>query len=136
MENQALIEQALLAREKSISPYSHFSVGAALLCKNGSVYLGANIENSAYPVCICAERVAFFRALMDGQRDFVSLAVAGAPHQSVQPAEYCTPCGSCRQVMAEFCAPDFVVLCAKTPQDFRRYTLEELLPHAFSGKQL
>ena len=71
MENQALIEQALLAREKSISPYSHFSVGAALLCKNGSVYLGANIENSAYPVCICAERVAFFRALMDGQRDFV-----------------------------------------------------------------
>ncbi len=121
---------AVSAAENSYSPYSRFRVGAALLCSDGSVYTGTNIENSAYSATICAERTAFFKAVSDGKRDFVSMAIAGG--REAVGKELCSPCGVCRQVMAEFCDPDkFTVLLVKK-DGYEEYLLRELLPHSFS----
>lgn len=136
MDDKTLFRQALAARTRAYTPYSHFTVGAALLCADGTVYTGCNIENAAFTPTVCAERVAFFKAVADGQRDFTAIAVAGAP-EGAPPESPCAPCGVCRQVMAEFCHADtFRVLLGTTPEDIRSVTLAELLPLAFSGELL
>ena len=124
-----LIKRAKEAREKSYSPYSGFSVGAALLCKGGKVYTGANVENASYTPTVCAERVAFFTAVHDGERDFEAIAIVGG--KANEPLdEVCPPCGVCRQIMSEFCDGDFKIILGDEDK-YRVMTLDELLPYRF-----
>lgn len=132
-----LIVTAQAAREQAYAPYSQIGVGAALLTQDGVVFRGCNIENAAYSATICAERVAFAQAVSAGQRDFRAIAiVGGCLHGTGGDLDYFYPCGSCRQWMAEFCGPEFVILAAKSPEDYRRLTLAELLPHSFGPGHL
>lgn len=134
-EYQKLIEAALTARQASYSPYSGYQVGAALLTEEGTVYTGCNIENAAYSPTVCAERTAFFKAVSQGERRFRAIAIAGSPGGPVTQLAW--PCGVCRQVMMEFCDPDtFVVLAAKSKEDYRIRTLGELLPEGFGPDNL
>ena len=125
-----LMELARKARENAYCPYSKFAVGAALLCKDGSIYTGCNVENGAYPLGLCAERTAFVKAISDGRKrgDFKAIAICGdtveSPGTSPTP-----PCGACRQVMAEFCDGDFEILLTDGT-----HTLDELLPLRFALK--
>lgn len=136
MYEKRLIELALSAREKSYCPYSGFAVGAALLCQDGTIYTGCNIESSAYTPTICAERTALFKAVSEGKRDFICMAVAGG-HQSADVLPITTPCGVCRQVMMEFCNPQtFLVFCASNPDNYKAYTLAQLLPKGFGPMNL
>ena len=130
----ALVERAKEARKNSYCPYSGFAVGAALLCADGSVYAGCNIENAGFTATCCAERTAFFRAVNDGKRDFKAIAIAGG-RAGEEPTGICAPCGVCRQVMAEFCGPDFEILLAG-PESCTRTTLGALLPMAFGPGDL
>lgn len=117
------------ARRFSYSPYSRFRVGAALLCSDGNVYTGCNIENRAYGPTNCAERTAFFKAVSEGKRGFEAIAIVGGEEDELV---WCYPCGVCRQVMAEFCDGDnFRIICGKSPDEFRIFTLNELLPEMF-----
>ncbi|MGN0573214.1 MAG: cytidine deaminase [Acutalibacteraceae bacterium] len=136
MNNSDLIKSAVIARKKSYSPYSGFSVGAALLCADGTVFTGCNIENSAFSPTVCAERTAFFKAVSDGKRDFVKIAVVGGASELEIPDYHCPPCGVCRQVMKEFCNPDFEIIMAKTPDDYRSMKLSELLPASFDKREV
>ena len=129
MKPEILIEQAKMAMEKAYAPYSGFKVGAALLCKDGSVYTGCNVENAAYSPTLCAERVAFGKAVSAGQRAFAAIAVCGGKNGVIEGP--CAPCGVCRQVMAEFCQKDFQIFVA-TPEGHTEFTLEKLLPNSFS----
>ncbi len=130
----ALVNEALSAREKSYCPYSGFAVGAALLAADGTVYTGANIESASYTPTVCAERVAIFTAVHKGERDFAALAVVGGK-RGADVSAYCAPCGVCRQVLSEFCAPDFPVILfdGKTPKVL---TLSTLFPESFSKADL
>ena len=119
------------AREKAYAPYSKITVGAALLSKSGKIYTGANIENAAFSPSVCAERVAFFTAVREGERDFVAIAVAGG-EENKEAKENFPPCGVCRQVMAEFCGGDFKIIFGKNCEK----TLGELLPYGFSGEDI
>ena len=123
------------ARERAYCPYSGFAVGAALLCGDGSVYTGCNIENSAFSPTNCAERTAFFKAVSEGKRDFVKIAVVGGDAEK-SPENYCPPCGVCRQVMKEFCGADFEIIIAKNSDDYRSMTLAELLPASFDKREV
>ncbi len=134
-DSKALIEKALEMRNYSYTPYSHFNVGAALLAKNGTIYTGCNIENAAFTPTNCAERTAFFKAVSEGVKDFVAIAIVGGP-DGTEELEYCSPCGVCRQVMSEFCHDDFVVICAKSVDEFMAYSLSETLPDRFGPKNL
>lgn len=129
MERTALIEKAKQAMAGAYAPYSGFYVGAALLCADGTVYTGCNIENAAYSPTLCAERTAFAKAVSDGKREFTAIAVCGGKDGQITGA--CTPCGVCRQVMAEFCKGDFQVLLVK-PEGYECRTLSQLLPDSFS----
>ena len=129
-----LIQAALLARENSYSPYSHFRVGAALLCTDGKIYSGCNIENRAYGPTNCAERTAFFKAVSEGERDFTAIALCGGLNGVVK--DYCAPCGVCRQVMREFCKPDFKIILVKSEEEWKIYTLSQLLPEGFGPENL
>ena len=133
MTDLELMQSAVLARKASYSPYSKFKVGAALLAKSGKVYLGCNIENAAYTPTNCAERTAIFKAVSEGEREFSAIAIVGGSGE--EPAEFCAPCGVCRQVIAEFCDKDFRILLG-TPEQFQAYTLEELLPFSFGKSDL
>ena len=133
MSDLELMQQAVQARKASYSPYSGFKVGAALLCKNGKVYTGCNIENAAYTPTNCAERTAFFKAVSEGEREFSAIAIVGGKGET--PAEFCAPCGVCRQIMAEFCDGDFRILLG-TIDNISVHTLEELLPHSFGKNDL
>lgn len=136
MDYSYLIQLAFEAREKSIAGYSGFAVGAALLCADGSVFTGCNIECSAFPASICAERTAVFKALSEGIKDFKALAIVGGKADEDEPI-YCPPCGSCRQVIAEFCrSGDFEVVLARSVDDYVIYTVDQLLPDAFTGELL
>lgn len=135
MNNSQLIQLALQAREKAYCPYSGFAVGAALLCADGSVYGGCNIENSAFSPTNCAERTAFFKAVSEGKRAFVKIAVVGGAAE-IFPENYCPPCGVCRQVMKEFCGADFEIIMAKAPDDYKSMTLAELLPAGFDKREV
>lgn len=132
---QELVEKAVQAKGFSYSPYSGFQVGAALLCMDGSVYTGCNIENAAFGPTNCAERTAFFKAVSEGKTDFAAIAIAGG-RTGEEITDYTYPCGVCRQVMAEFCKSDFRILVAKNKEDYRIYTLEELVPHRFGPGDL
>lgn len=128
---EKLMDEAEKARSHSYSPYSHYSVGAALLTKDGKIYSGCNIENASYTPTICAERNAFFKAVYDGVREFEAIAIIG----SGESPSY--PCGVCRQVMAEFCNKDFVILTANQNRTIIvKNTLNELLPNSFGPKDL
>ena len=125
----ALVEQAKAAMEKAYAPYSGYKVGAALLCKDGSVYCGCNIENSAFSPTICAERTAFSKAVYDGHREFTAIAVCGGKDGVIEGTF--PPCGVCRQVMIEFCKKDFQILLIHK-DGYEALTLEQLLPYSFS----
>ena len=131
----ALCRKALEMRAYSYVPYSHFHVGAALLCEDGTVYGGCNIENAAYTPTNCAERTAFFKAVSEGKRSFLAIAIAGGP-EGAEKLDYCPPCGVCRQVMREFCGAYFEILLAISPTECRTYTLQELLPESFGPDNL
>ena len=134
MTDKELISLAEKAAEKAYVPYSGYTVGAALLCKNGNVYLGCNIENAAYGPTNCAERTAFFKAVSEGEREFSAIAVVGGKNLDFK--DYFTPCGVCRQVMAEFCDGDFRVLIGKNDDEYLSLTLSEILPFRFSSESL
>lgn len=135
MEKAALIQRAIDVLPNSYVPYSHFHVAAALLCKDGTVYTGNNIENASYTPTICAERTAFFQAVKEGKREFDTIVVCGGKDGVI--SDYCSPCGVCRQVMREFCKPEeFRIILAKTPEDYLEYTLEQLLPAGFGPENL
>jgi cytidine deaminase len=124
MKETELIKKAKEARKKAYAPYSKFKVGAALLIKSGKVYTGANVENSAYGLTVCAERSAVFKAVNDGNRDFSKIVVAADKNSPI------TPCGACRQVLSEF-VKDLEVVCVNLKGKVDRYSLRELLPEAF-----
>lgn len=132
MSDQELMERAVAARERAYAPYSRFLVGAALLSADGKVYTGCNVENAAYTPTNCAERTAFFKAVSEGARDFSAIAIAGGKAGELT---LCTPCGVCRQVMAEFCKPDFRVIMGDGVSVLST-TLGDLLPMAFSPDTL
>ena len=129
LTDEELLEEARLARKMAYTPYSHFRVGAALLGKNGKIYRGCNIENTAYTPTICAERTAVFKAVSEGVREFDAIAVVGGP----EGGGLCgtTPCGVCRQVLSEFAPPELRVILQDDDGKIRRLTLGDLLPFAF-----
>ena len=126
-----LISLADDMRNKSYAPYSGYTVGAALLCDDGSIITGCNMENAAFGPGICAERCAIYKAVSEGHKDFCAIAIAGSP--AGEPvSQYATPCGVCRQVMREFADPkELTVICAGPEGAYKVYTLEELLPDSF-----
>ena len=124
-DRKALLRAAMEAKKFSYAPFSEFHVGAALLCENGKVYGGCNIENSAYSPTLCAERCAIAKAVSEGERDFVAIAVVGPGDSQT------TPCGVCRQVLYEFCDGSLVVLCGGTEENYMETTLGALLPIGF-----
>ena len=131
MTNEQLVALAKEAMTHAYAPYSGYKVGAALLCADGTVYQGCNIENSAYGPTNCAERTAFFKAVYDGHRDFAAIAVCGGKDGVITSAF--PPCGVCRQVMREFCEDDFRILMVK-PEGYDAVTLADILPFSFSAK--
>lgn len=128
MDAAALMDAARAAREKAYCLYSHYAVGAALLTQDGQLYTGCNIENGAYPLCLCAERTAIAKAVADGHRRFPMIAVCGAP-EGTSPDVPCPPCGACRQVLAEFLrhGEDTQVILTDGI-----YSLRKLLPKSFT----
>ena len=134
MTPQELVHLAEEAMSRAYAPYSHYQVGAALLCADGSVYQGCNIENVAYGPTNCAERTAFFKAVYDGHREFAAIAVAGGMHGKA--SSLCSPCGVCRQVMQEFCGRDFLIHMGKGNGEYETVTLQQLLPYGFSEDNL
>ena len=146
-DRKELVRQAFLAQQQAYAPYSEFLVGAALLTEDGKIYQGCNIENAAYSPGNCAERTAFFKAVSEGRRDFTAIAIVGNKRgeagdycppccvvggMNKELKEYAAPCGVCRQVMAEFCKADFEILLAKDTENWKSYTLEQLLPERFT----
>ena len=129
MTDQALVDLAFTMLERSYVPYSKFPVGAALLCGDGTVFTGCNVENAAYGSTICAERTALVKAVSEGRRAFAALAVAG------RSEDYCWPCGACRQMLYVF-APDLTVLVARGDGAYVKLPLKELLPHGFGPSSL
>lgn len=135
VEISELINYALEARTRAYTPYSGFQVGAALLSEDNRVFTGCNIENAGYTPSNCAERTAFFKAVSEGVTRFRQIAVVGGMKGEIR--DYCAPCGVCRQVMMEFGSPDtFQIILAKTPEDYKVYTLKELLPMGFGPDNL
>jgi cytidine deaminase len=134
MNDSELSKTALSAMEMSYSPYSKFRVGAALLCKNGKIYTGCNIESAAYSPTNCAERTALFKAVSEGEREFAAIAIAGAA-EGGNP-QYCYPCGVCRQTLKEFFSDDAEVIVVKTAEDYKIHSFGELLPFGFGKENL
>ncbi len=136
-----LIEAAMECRKNAYAPYSHFKVGAALLSAKGLMYTGCNVENASYGATICAERNAVSSAVAAGQREFVAIAIVGGPDVSdADPAavsdtsdgeSWAYPCGMCRQVLSEFGSGDMKVIVAISPDEYKVFTLGELIPHGF-----
>ena len=131
MTPEELVRQALAAMKFAYVPYSGFTVGAALLTKSGKVYLGCNIENAAYGPSNCAERTAFFKAVSEGEREFSAIAVVGG--KDGDAADIFPPCGVCRQVMQEFCGPDFMIYMGRSDDSYVAVRLEDFLPYGFSA---
>ena len=129
MTRDELKAAAVAMLDRAYCPYSHFPVGAALECSDGTVFTGCNIENAAYGATICAERTAIAKAVSEGHRDFVRIVIAG------RSRDFCVPCGTCRQVLREF-APDMEVICLNGAGEELCLTLEDLLPHSFGPEHL
>ena len=132
IDYKSLVAQAFKMLDFSYAPYSHFHVGAALLTSDGKIFTGCNVENAAYGPSNCAERTAVFKAVSEGYKDFAAIAIVGGENGKV--SEFCTPCGVCRQVLAEFCSKDFEIVLADSPDNWKIFTLGELLPESFSLK--
>ncbi|HDR6310136.1 TPA: cytidine deaminase [Bacillus cereus] len=130
MDKKKYIEEANKMLSKAYIPYSKFPVGAALVTKEGKIYTGCNIENASYGLCNCAERTAIFKAVSEGERDFSYLVISGETDGPI------SPCGACRQVIAEFCEPKMPVLLTNVKGDEKEVTVEQLLPGAFSIEDL
>ena len=126
MTENELFAIAKEAAKHAYVPYSRFPIGAALECEDGTVFTGCNVENAAYGPTICAERTAIVKAVSEGHRDFVRIAIAG------RSEDFCVPCGTCRQVMKEF-APDLEVICLNGKGESKKFTLRELLPYGFDS---
>lgn len=133
MDSRELTRLAVNAMKKAYAPYSHFTVGAALLTSEGKVYTGCNIENASYTPTVCAERVAFFSAVRDGCRSFEKIAIVGGKDGEITSFTY--PCGVCRQVMREFCGGDFTLVFFDGSKMIER-TLDELMPYSFTPRDL
>ena len=130
-----LVKAAYEAQKYSYSPYSGFQVGAALLGKNGKIYLGCNIENAAYSPSNCAERTAFFKAISEGCQEFEAIAIVG--NKKGEKGDFCPPCGVCRQVMAEFCDPEsFRIILGRSGEEYYSCFLKDLLPLGFGSELL
>lgn len=134
MTKTDLCKLAIEAMNNSYSPYSSYKVGAALLCDDGTVYTGCNIENASFSPTVCAERVAFFKAISDRKNKFAMIAVAGGKDGII--SGIFPPCGVCRQVMNEFCNEDFEVLLVESNNTFKSLKLVDLLPFSFSQKNI
>ena len=134
MENRELIRLSLEARKDSYSPYSGCKVGAALLTESGKVYTGCNVENASFGLTVCAERAAFFKAVSEGERRFVKIAITGG--KSEMPDSYFYPCGACRQVMSEFCGGGFEIITALSEDEYISKTLDEFLPFRFGQDEV
>ncbi len=128
--NLQLIQQAKLTRNKAYSPYSRFAVGAALLTREGQLYTGCNIENGSYGLTICAERVALFKAISEGEQDFLKIAII-TDRDNLVP-----PCGACLQVFAEFAPPEFEIILSNVNGKYQLCILQEFLPHPFLASTL
>lgn len=137
-----LIEEAIKAAQKAYAPYSGYYVGAALQTKDGRIFRGCNVENASYGATNCAERTAIFKAVSEGAREFSAIAIVGGPEERISGestglvngerfSEYAYPCGICRQVLQEFCGQDFRIIVARSVDDYKVYSLKELLPHGF-----
>lgn len=133
MTAEKLMDLAREAMTHAYAPYSGYQVGAALLCADGTVYQGCNIENASYGATNCAERTAFFKAVYDGKRDFVSIAVCGGKEGII--TGFFPPCGICRQVIREFCEDDFRIYLVGAEGTYESCTLSQLLPFSFSAKK-
>ena len=133
MTDRELLQCAIEAREMAYAPYSGFRVGAALVGKSGKIYKGCNVENAAYSPTNCAERTAIFKAVSEGEREFVSIAIVGGMGETI--ADFCAPCGVCRQVLAEFCDPDFRVVLG-TPDEPKVFAFKDILPYGFGKNDL
>ena len=129
MQPTELTTLAKQAMARAYAPYSGFHVGAALLCADGTVYTGSNVENGSYGATNCAERTAFFTAVHHGHREFTAIAICGGMGGNI--SDFCPPCGICRQVMSEFCGPDFQIHLLGPEDALRSYTLSQLLPGSF-----
>lgn len=127
---EKLIKKAIEMLNFSYVPYSNFHVGAALLTSEGEIYTGCNIENAAYGPSNCAERTAVFKAVSEGKKEFEAIAIVGGKNGKIE--NFCPPCGVCRQVLAEFCKKDFEIILAKSTDEYKIMTLEQLLPESFS----
>ena len=134
MTSEKLLALAREAMTHAYAPYSHFWVGAAVLCKDGTVYQGCNVENAAYGECICAERTAMLKAVYDGHRDFEAIAICGGREGEID--SFCAPCGACRQVLSEFASNDLNIYLINGAGEIRTLTLGELLPWSFSSDNL
>ena len=124
VQDRELIQAAIEARKQAYAPYSEYLVGAALLAEDGEIYRGCNIENASYGATNCAERTAFFKAVSQGKRNFRAIAIVGGSREAEQGAPFpdmAYPCGICRQVMREFCGPDFRILVGRSTEDFQEY---------------
>ncbi len=134
MTDKELLQMAIDAMKNSYSPYSDCKVGAALLCKNGKIFTGTNIENAAFGPTVCAERVAVFKAVSEGEKEFLKIAVVGGKGGVINGIF--APCGVCRQVLREFCQDDFQILLGETEDSFKIVALKELLPLSFSPENV
>ncbi len=134
--DKMLIKEATDARQRAYAPYSNYKVGAALLTADGKVFTGCNVENASYGATNCAERTAFFKAVSEGYTEFAAIAVVGGENSeeiTERFPDYAFPCGVCRQVMKEFCENDFEIIVAKSPEDYQKFILADLLPYGFGG---
>ena len=132
MTNQQLAQQAIAAKALAHAPYSGFHVGAALLSADGAVYTGCNVESAAFSPTCCAERTALVKAVSEGVKDFKAIAISGG----ADGADYCYPCGVCRQMLYEFGGGTMQIIVAKTEEDYRIHLMAELLPYGFGAKDL
>ncbi len=139
INKEELMSKAMKARLKAYTPYSHYKVGAALLSKKGIVYTGCNIENASFTPTSCAERTAFFKAVSEGDTEFEAIAICGGP-EDARKLGFCSPCGVCRQVMAEFCDDDFKIFLLTGQSNgepvMETYTLKDIIPMRFGPKDL
>ena len=134
MSKKDLFKLAKDAMKNSYAPYSNYNVGAALLCKNGNIYKGCNIENASYSLTNCAERTALFSAISKGEKEFEAICIVGGKDGVI--TDYAMPCGACRQVLAEFCDTDFKVFVGVGENDIKEYNLNDLLPFSFDKSKL
>ncbi len=132
MDHAALAARAAAVRHHAYAPYSGFAVGAALLCRDGEVFTGVNVENSSYGLTVCAERNALFAAVGAGKREFSALAVYAAPADADEGPDYTRPCGACLQAFSEFCAPDMPVIRLRSETEFTVTPFGELFPYGFT----